>query len=124
MLRLYLYARVRILKCILHTRPRVQQAPGVPCALSLLGRNDLVQPGQIMPRECGRVSARHCERSEAIHFTAQRKMDCFASLAMTVAGSPDERIRATGCLKIESGSTLAGLRNYFGCSLSAAELMQ
>jgi hypothetical protein len=34
MLRLYLYARVRISKCILHTRPRVQQAPGVPCALS------------------------------------------------------------------------------------------
>jgi len=33
MLRLYLYARVRISKCILHTRPRVQQAPGVPCAL-------------------------------------------------------------------------------------------
>src|ERR1700704_2784111 len=26
---------------------------------------------------------RHCERSEAIHFAAQRKMDCFAALAMT-----------------------------------------
>jgi len=33
MLRLYLYARVRFFAHSLHTRPRVQQAPGVPCAL-------------------------------------------------------------------------------------------
>src|SRR5258708_2914035 len=33
MLRLYLYARVRLLCAFLHARPRVQQAPGVPCAL-------------------------------------------------------------------------------------------
>jgi hypothetical protein len=32
-LRLYLYARVRFLMCILHARPRVQRAPGIPCAL-------------------------------------------------------------------------------------------
>jgi len=37
MLRLYLYARVRFFAHSLHTRPRVQQAPGVPCALSSLG---------------------------------------------------------------------------------------
>src|SRR5439155_18991895 len=29
-------------------------------------------------------SPRHCERSEAIHLSACRAMDCFASLAMTV----------------------------------------
>jgi len=29
------------------------------------------------------LSGRHCERSEAIHLTAERKMDCFAALAMT-----------------------------------------
>ena len=29
---LNLYARVRISLCILHTRPRVQRAPGFPCA--------------------------------------------------------------------------------------------
>jgi len=33
MLRLYLYARVRVLKRKLHTGPRVQRAPGLPCAL-------------------------------------------------------------------------------------------
>jgi len=27
--------------------------------------------------------SRHCERSEAIHVAQQRKMDCFAALAMT-----------------------------------------
>jgi hypothetical protein len=37
MLRLYLYARVRFPLCTLHTRPRVQRAPGVPCALFLMG---------------------------------------------------------------------------------------
>jgi hypothetical protein len=30
---LNLYARVRISLCILHTRPRVQRAPGIPCTL-------------------------------------------------------------------------------------------
>jgi hypothetical protein len=30
---LNLYARVRIFACILHTGPRVQRAPGIPCAL-------------------------------------------------------------------------------------------
>ena len=30
---LNLYARVRFSLCILHTRPRVQRAPGLPCAL-------------------------------------------------------------------------------------------
>ena len=44
MLRLYLYARVRISLHLLHTGPRVQQAPGIPCAL-LFGRNDLQSPG-------------------------------------------------------------------------------
>jgi len=37
MLRLYLYARVRTSRALLHTRPRVQQAPGIPCALLSLG---------------------------------------------------------------------------------------
>jgi hypothetical protein len=32
--------------CFLHARPRVQRAPGVPCALFLCGRNDLQGPGE------------------------------------------------------------------------------
>ena len=39
MLRLYLYARVRVLKRKWHTGPRVQRAPGLPCALSILRRD-------------------------------------------------------------------------------------
>ncbi|MEH2535743.1 hypothetical protein V1277_004959 [Bradyrhizobium sp. AZCC 1588] len=35
MLPLYLYARVRFCFAHLHTRPRVQPAPGLPCALSV-----------------------------------------------------------------------------------------
>jgi hypothetical protein len=45
MLRLYLYARVRLYHHLLHTGPRVQQAPGIPCAL-LLGRNGWQSPGE------------------------------------------------------------------------------
>ena len=45
MLRLYLYARVRIYHHLLHTGPWVQQAPGIPRAL-LFGRNDLQAPGE------------------------------------------------------------------------------
>src|ERR1700730_7286806 len=70
---LHLYARVRVSLCNLHTRPRVQRAPGIPC--SLFEGECFANLGQIMPREGGPMSAehRHCERSEAIHFAAQRK---------------------------------------------------
>src|SRR5215212_11531604 len=44
---------------------------------------------RIALRLCGTtaVDSRHCERSEAIHGTSARKMDCFAALAMTVVAT-------------------------------------
>jgi hypothetical protein len=43
---LNLYARVRFLLCNLHTRPRVQRAPGLPCALCIMrGWNEMQSPG-------------------------------------------------------------------------------
>ena len=39
--------------------------------------------GRSAPRECKSSFSRHCERSEAIHLSACRAMDCFAALAMT-----------------------------------------
>src|ERR1700730_3264024 len=50
---LNLYARVRISLCSLHTRPRVQRAPGFPCALCDRGRKVSSRLGRIVPRECG-----------------------------------------------------------------------
>jgi hypothetical protein len=47
MLRLYLYARVRVLMRKLHTGPRVQRAPGLPCALFLLGAGVTQSPGAV-----------------------------------------------------------------------------
>src|SRR5215204_7680520 len=42
-----------------HTRPRVQRAPGIPCALSVLrGTLDWQTSGKIMPRDRGRSSFR------------------------------------------------------------------
>jgi hypothetical protein len=42
---------------ILHTRPRVQRAPGFPCALLHCGGRTSAQSSGIMPRECGPVVA-------------------------------------------------------------------
>ena len=56
-LRLYLYARVRISTHLLHTRPRVQQAPGIPC--SLRGGKEFQQTSGAVRRE----KARSCLRT-------------------------------------------------------------
>jgi hypothetical protein len=56
----------------LHTRPRVQQAPGVPCALNWA--KNCQRLGRMARRERGGTFGyRHCERSDAIHLAAQRK---------------------------------------------------
>jgi hypothetical protein len=84
--RLYLYARVRFCHVHLHTGPRVQRAPGLPCALCFReGEKLMANLGRNASRDREVVSIRHCERSEAIHCHLMHgKMDCFASLAMTV----------------------------------------
>jgi len=49
---LNLYARVRVFCAQLHTRPRVQRAPGLPCALYFEeGGNEDANLGQMMPRD-------------------------------------------------------------------------
>ena len=52
-----LYARVRTFLCTLHTRPRVQRAPGFPCALCFRGREITANLGRIAPRERGFASS-------------------------------------------------------------------
>jgi hypothetical protein len=93
--RLYLYARVRILECILHTRPRVPA--GTRHSLRPLTFEGKLQAslGRHAPRECETLSSRHCEPPgrreappddrlrEAIHSAASWEVDCFAALAMT-----------------------------------------
>ena len=72
---LNLYARVRIYSCILHTGPRVQRAPGLPCALSIGGPNDLQNFGHAVPRdhkrmfEFDRALSRHRPRRRAIQYS-------------------------------------------------------
>jgi hypothetical protein len=51
----------------------------------------MYNPGEIAPRECGVIPQRHCEErsDEAIQLPSsrqERKLDCFASLAMTIVG--------------------------------------
>jgi hypothetical protein len=47
MLPLNLYARVRFCLLLLHTRPRVQRAPGLPCALFFVGEMNLQTSGAV-----------------------------------------------------------------------------
>jgi len=61
----------------------VQQAPGLPCALYFEEGQTKMQASGAMRREKAKLYPRHCERSEAIHLSPCRGMDCFASLAMT-----------------------------------------
>ena len=72
---LNLYARVRILMHTLHTRPRVQRAPGLPCALYLSEAASREQTSGAMRREIAKsylkLGPRHCEErsEEAIHLS-------------------------------------------------------
>src|ERR1700675_918374 len=68
MLRLYLYARVRVLVHILHARPRVQQAPGVPCALFSVGETicKARAKGVAGMRRCVLSSLREAENAAAL----------------------------------------------------------
>ena len=73
---------------ILHTRPRVQRASGIPCSLPLEGQRN-ASLGQSCRENADAYSAvwdvnsiatsRHCERSEAIH-ARQAKKEWIASL--------------------------------------------
>ncbi|MEH2516752.1 hypothetical protein V1279_002325 [Bradyrhizobium sp. AZCC 1610] len=100
-LRLYLYARVRTSLCTLHTRPRVQQAPGIPCSLCLRERNFSKARAQRAAR------TRTCIRMTAERGTFVARME-----RSEIRGSLDavresrialRSIRATwpGCLTIE-----------------------
>src|SRR6476620_7125021 len=74
----------------MHTRPRVQRAPGIPCALCFReGRGISGKPRAQCTARMRNCIRRHCERSdlsaealakaEAIHVAAYRSMDCFVA---------------------------------------------
>ena len=70
-----LYARVQLSLHYSHTRPRVQRASGIPCALWIEGEKFPANLGRNASRECEGVStviARSvCD--EAIHLSARGK---------------------------------------------------
>ena len=76
----------------LHTRPRVQRAPGIPCSLRFRRREKPCKPRGIGPRERESISfSRHCERSKAIHSAA-----CGGDGLFRFARSDADRPRRTG----------------------------
>src|SRR5437016_3226274 len=86
MLPLNLYARVRTSLCSLHTRPRVQRAPGLPCALLTLRVRTKLQNSGALRRE---NAESHLQRS--------LKLKCRLSPSLRANGSrecaPDDRLR-------------------------------
>jgi hypothetical protein len=118
---------VRIFLCTLHTRPRVQRAPGLPCALCLSRVENDTKLGRIPPRERGCVSAccltiepevspRHCERSEAIHLATRRDMDCF------VASAPRNDVERAARAPAPSHDSLRLLRSLSRSSASSCTI--
>ena len=57
--------------------------PVFPAPSVFRGGQTKMQTSGAMRREIAKLYQRHCERSEAIHPSACRAMDCFAALAMT-----------------------------------------
>ena len=91
----------------LHTRPRVQRAPSLRPLIS--GGQRKTQTSGNESRECETVSTRHCERSEAIHLSPRRAMDCFAALAMTWMGRCLLNTRTRGHNNLDCTNTIAAL---------------
>ena len=51
MSRLYLSNPCAVFRYPSHTVLRAQSAPGLPCALSIEGADEIAKPGQVVPRE-------------------------------------------------------------------------
>src|SRR4029078_11360885 len=85
MLPLNLYARVRFLECTLHTRPRVQRAPGLPCALCLLEVH-----GQSKPRTQCYARMRDCIRNDV---DGQRRIPCRLGSRTGYPGLPCKNLK-------------------------------
>ena len=92
---LNLYARVRISLCTLHTRPRVQRAPGLPRALCIYeGKRNTKLRAHRAARMRSRIQfVGWVERSDTHRLTGSvdgyrfappiLQLDCVATLAMT-----------------------------------------
>src|SRR6266567_3782472 len=73
--------------CTLHTRPRVQRAPGLPCALCLERAGASWKTSGVTRREIAKLyppSLRGALATKQSILSLRGDMDCFASLAMTV----------------------------------------
>jgi hypothetical protein len=87
---LNLYARVRFSLCTLHTRPRVQRAPGIPC--SLFEGESFANLGQIVPREGEAMSvatspAVIARLDRATQYAAASRLKALPSLEYWIARS-------------------------------------
>src|SRR5436190_10785673 len=64
-----LYARVQFCLRKSHAGPRVQQAPGLPCALIFGRANEDANLGRITPRESEVIFGRHHPRRRVIQYS-------------------------------------------------------
>src|SRR5205823_9979151 len=75
--------------CANRTRDRgCSKHPVFPAPSVLEEGKEDANLGRSAPREREVISARHCERSEAIHLCPRGAMDCLASPAMTLSSQP------------------------------------
>src|SRR3984885_15620428 len=91
----------------LHTRPRVQRAPGLPCALCFLGRNEFAKLGRMLSRDRGSISIRrpglragtHTARTRVFGRVADASYyNCRKGLWVPAQGRDDDENGAAGVM--------------------------
>jgi hypothetical protein len=101
---------VCVFLCTLHTRPRVQRAPGLPCALYLLEGHEFEQTSDAMRREIAKarstVIASHPVDAQARHMPGSGGRLVLPELEVR-RGGPEAAVS-------KGGTTTIGLGEFQG----------
>jgi hypothetical protein len=107
-----------MLVCVLlcaswHARPRVQRAPGLPCALLFLGANEFAKLGRSVSRGGGGVFSCHHPRRRMIQYSEEPVieprtrgvLDTPPSRSMTAVGGASSSTSLRGALATKQSSS-------------------
>ena len=113
---LNLYARVHFVCSKSHARPRVQRAPGLPCALSFEGKEFLAKFGRDAPRDRKIVSIlRHCLRQTRSVCARERSDEAIHSYpAVAWIASRSLSSGAHDFMKASAFALIGAVLTYFG----------
>jgi hypothetical protein len=100
---LNLYAHVRFVCTVLHMRPRVQRAPGLPCALSFQGEDFKHNSGESRRENANAYPRAVILRSEPFG----EPKDGHEPVRLILRGSPAVRAHREACTSSDNGEAVA-----------------